>query len=80
MIAKIVGLFHRQKTDYVLLRMHDGAHEKKPVEWICGRPFAAPFLPSTRCELLPFGKLIGQSYVDGWLPASDNMLHFFKGA
>ncbi len=68
------------KPDMVLLRMYDGRHLLKPVTWFCDIPFAAPYLPPTRCELLPGGKLIGAEYVIGWLPASECMREFYNAA
>ena len=66
-----------RRADYVLLRLHNGNHKHKPVEWFCGKPFAAPYLPETRCELLPGGGVIGSSYISAWLPASEGMERWF---
>ncbi len=64
---RIAALFGR---DYVVLRMHDKRHRVRRVSWLCERPFAAPYLPETNCQLLPFGSLIGPCYVESWLPVT----------
>ena len=71
----LTRLFRR--TDYVLLRLHDGHHMRKPVTWYCGRPYAAPYLPETSCELLPGGKVIGGCCISAWRPASEDMERWF---
>lgn len=66
-----------RRTDYVLLRFHDGKHVRRPVEWFCGKPFSAPYLPETRCELLPGGGVIGGCYIEAWHPATEDMQEWF---
>jgi len=66
-------MFNLFKRDYVLLQLFDGRYLKRRVKWYCGVPFAAPYLPETRCRLLKGGKVRGQSYITGWLPASKSM-------
>lgn len=66
------------KADYVLLRMHGGDYLVRKVEWFCGVPYAAPYLPSTRCKLLPQGKIVGRCFVIGWEPASALTAAYFK--
>lgn len=39
--------------------------------------YAAPYLPETRCRLLPGGKIEGQSYVTGWRPVTPGMMGLF---
>jgi hypothetical protein len=78
LLARLGAWFRKAPQEQVLLRMHDGDYLLKPVEWHCGTPFAAPYLPHTRCQLLPQGKLIGQSYVHSWMPASPAMHEFFN--
>lgn len=74
-LKKLLGIRPR---DFVVLRFNDNTHELKPVTWHCGVPFSAPYLPSTACELLPGGEVIGQSYIKAWLPATQPMQEFFS--
>ncbi len=73
-LRRILGI---SEKDRVLLRMHDNEHLLRPVTWYAGIPFAAPYLPHTRCELLPGGKVIGDCYIKGWRPASERMAAFY---
>ena len=66
------------RRNYVLLRMHDGDRVKKPVEWFGSRAYAAPYLPDTRCLLLPGGKVDGKSYVCGWEPCDERMSEHYR--
>jgi hypothetical protein len=75
--ARIKAAFTRVPPDYVLLHMNDDDYRRKRVEWFCGVPYASPYLPETRCKLLPGGKLVGQCYVRDWEPASDAMQTYF---
>lgn len=70
----------KSQPDMVLLRMVGNRYLLTPVEWFCDVPFAAPYLPETRCELLPGGKVIGDIYIDGWRPATPRMDAFFAKA
>ena len=73
-------LFNR---DYVILRHYDGKNSKQRVEWICGTPWAAPYLEDTRRKLLPRGNIdsvaLTADYIIAWFPASDGMQRYFDG-
>jgi len=60
-------------TEYVILRHHDGEHQLKEVDLLGDHWFAAPYLPKTRCRLLPDLSVDGPSYVIGWYPVTDGV-------
>lgn len=76
LFKKIYRFFIKEKY-YVLLINHEGKFYKRKVEWLAGLPYAAPYLPDTRCLLLPQGKIKGVIFIMGWLPASNNMLTYY---
>jgi hypothetical protein len=43
-----------------------------------GKWYAHPYLPHTRCELLPGGKTEGQSYISGWKPITPSMFQHYE--
>jgi len=63
-------------ADYVILHLCTGDNYIRRVEWLAGSPYAAPYCSETRCELLPQGKIVGQSYVKRWMPITDRMLQY----
>ncbi len=65
-----------KKKDKVFLVMHDGKHPEAEVEWIEGVPYAASYLPETRCLLLPNGEVLGLSFIYGWFPATPAMTKY----
>lgn len=66
--------FDRQ---YVLLVMHDNSMPVCHAYQVGGKWYAHPYLPKTRCELKPGGEVFGQSYIDGWKPATPLMFDHF---
>lgn len=65
-------------VDYVVLKHHDGEHQVKPVRWLGGKAFAAPYLSGTSGMLLPHGKFQGKNYVKAWLPITKRTHDLFK--
>lgn len=53
---------------YVFLVTHRGDRMIKRAYRLGGHWWANPYLPETRCKLLPGGKAEGQSYIVGWEP------------
>lgn len=64
-------------TEYVLLITHERHMLTRPVEWLGGHPYAAPYLSETRCRLLRGGGIFGQIYVIGWRPITIRMFDWF---
>ena len=66
--------------DYVRLSIVTGRQILCPVRWQDGIPFAAPYLPETECQLLPGGKVKGDSYIKGWTPVTPKVTRLHQEA
>lgn len=64
--------------EYVILVHHDNSMPVKHAYQLGGDWYAHPYLPDTRCKLLPNGDIEGQSYIKAWKPVTSKMFELFK--
>ena len=70
----LVTLFNRVfGFEYVLLKFFDNQYCLRRAYYLGERLYANPYLPRTRCRLLPGGKTDGVLYIKSWLPVTRKM-------
>jgi hypothetical protein len=72
---KMLALMGRQ---YVLLVHHDRKKRVCRAYVLGGAVYAHPYLPETRCKLLPGGKVEGECYIHGWEPITPKTIALHK--
>ena len=66
------------RFEYVVLVLFNGERMIRRVYKIGNTLYAHPYLPHTRCQILPGGKVVGKIYIDGWEPITPKTIRLWE--